>query len=147
MENIYPVITLYQPWATWIMREWKTIETRTHNRFRCLKNKTILIHSGLATDIQALKSNPYLTRAQLRQDPDEMINGFILGSAFVKDFRILTPGPDEVMSLIECQTPRYGLILENIQKWPEPIAETGQIGVWYYDLEAKIRVKKPIIED
>lgn len=53
---IYPVITLYQPWATWIMRGWKTIETRTHNRFACLDHKTILIHAGKITDLFADKT-------------------------------------------------------------------------------------------
>lgn len=76
---IYPSITLTQPWATWIIRGWKTIETRTHNRFACLDKKTILIHAGMTTDKSAA-NNPYLTKDQLMYNPDEMVNGFILGN-------------------------------------------------------------------
>src|SRR5689334_13020773 len=88
IKMIYPVITLYQPWATWIMRGWKTIETRTHNKFSRLEGKRILIHAGLTTDADAI-NNPYLTKQQLSFNPDEMINGVILGSVFVNDFRRL----------------------------------------------------------
>lgn len=84
-ENIYPVITLYQPWATWIVRGWKTIETRTHNKFACLIGKTILIHAGQKTDASAI-NNPYLTKEQLLYNPDEVINGYILCSTHVKSF-------------------------------------------------------------
>lgn len=55
--EIYPVITLYQPWATWIMRELKTIESRTHARFNSLLYKTILIHAGQTTDKTAIGRN------------------------------------------------------------------------------------------
>lgn len=144
MEKIYPVITLYQPWATWIMRGWKTIETRTHNRFACLKGKEILIHSGKTTDATAINT-PYLTKEQLLYNPDEMINGFILGSAFVKDFRLLTP-QDAPAALIECETKRWGLLLEKITIWDYAIPEKGEMGIWYYDAETCMKVKKEQIE-
>lgn len=107
MNNILPVITLYQPWATWIMRGWKTIETRTHNRFACLEDKTILIHAGLKTDAEAF-NNPYLTKEQRLLNPDEMINGFILGSALVTAHLHCIMN-DSKRALIECQTSRRGL--------------------------------------
>jgi len=47
---IYPVITIKQPWASRIARAQKTIETRTHSRFKRLKGKTILIHVGAGID-------------------------------------------------------------------------------------------------
>ena len=140
MENIYPVITLYQPWATWIMREWKTIETRTHKRFACLKNKTILIHAGQKTDAAAI-NNPYLTKAQLLQNPDEMVNGYILGSAFVSEFSKLSEADSE-KSLIECITVRYGLHLVQVEKFEVPIPVKGEMGIWYYDLSKREKVKK-----
>lgn len=73
--NIFDV--LFQPWASWIMKEWETIETRTHNRFASLKGKTILIHAGKTTDYSAFK-NAYLPEVE----NEKMINGFILGSVF-----------------------------------------------------------------
>jgi hypothetical protein len=140
-DNTYPVITLYQPWATWIMRGWKTIETRTHNRFACLEGQTILIHAGQKTDETAAR-NPYLTQHQILLNPDEMVNGFILGSVFVGDFRLCTHN-DEQKALIECETKRYGLFLEKITPFKTPIPQMGQLGIWYFDMDEEIKVKKP----
>lgn len=149
MENklqkteIYPCITLYQPWATWIMRGWKTIETRTHNKFKSLIGKEILIHAGNKTDGSDLTTkNKYLTPLQIAWRPDEMVNGYILGSAYVKDFRLLHPA-DAKEALIECFTIRYGLFLTKIREFDEPILCKGEMGIWYYDFENKHKVKKP----
>src|SRR3972149_4902156 len=40
------VITFYQPWATMILDGVKTIETRTHDRFKNLQGHRIGIHAG-----------------------------------------------------------------------------------------------------
>ena len=144
MSNILPVITLYQPWATWIMRGWKTIETRTHPRFACLLGKRVLIHSGMKTDTHPLTvNNRYLTRDQILFKPDEMINGYILGSAMVNDFRKLT-GNASSRALIDCERDeRWGLFLEKVSRWEEPVPVKGELGIWYFDIENKIKVKKP----
>lgn len=142
-SKILPVITLYQPWATWIMREWKTIETRIHNRFSSLNGKTILIHAGQRTDDSSLAiRNPYLTKEQILFNPDEVVNGFILGSAFVYDFMALTDH-DSQKALIDCGTvDRYGLFLDQINKFQNTIPVKGEMGIWYYDIENKEKVKK-----
>jgi hypothetical protein len=140
MERILPVITLYQPWATWIMRGWKTIETRTHNRFKSLEGKRILIHASKSTDANAI-DNPYLTKEQLFYNPDEIVNGFILGSALVSDFRLLNSNAAQ-RALIECDTKRFGLFLEKIDRFETPIRENGEMGIWYFDLDKKQKVKK-----
>lgn len=123
---IYPVITLYQPWATWIMREWKTIETRTHNKFACLNAKRILIHAGLTTDGSNFTvCNPYLTKEQILYEPDEIINGVILGSVFVYGVGNLN-GSHSKAALIDCgETERFGLLLSSVNKFKEPIPEKG----------------------
>ena len=43
-------ITLWQPWATFVAMRWKTIETRTHARFKGLVGQRIAIHAGLKVD-------------------------------------------------------------------------------------------------
>lgn len=143
MDNIYPVITLYQPWATWIMREWKTIETRTHPRFSSLQHKTILIHAGMKTDDSDYSvKNPYLSKEQISQNPDEMVNGFILGSVFVSGFNSLYESHSKA-SLIDCKdTQRWGLFLENIKKFDNPIPCKGEMGIWYFDMKKSEKVKK-----
>jgi hypothetical protein len=140
---IYPVITLYQPWATWIMRGWKTIETRTHNRFACLEDQRILIHAGLTNDPTAINAfyHGYLTKEQLLFNPDEMINGFILGSVFVSA-HLPCRENDAKRALIECKTERFGLFLHEIDRFKIPIPEKGEMGIWYYDMENLIKIKK-----
>lgn len=141
MNSIYPVITLYQPWATWIIRGWKKIETRTHSRFSSLKGKTILIHAGQKTDEAAI-INPYLTREQIMLNPDEVVNGYLLGFAFVHDFKKLNDSHSKD-SLIECRTDRYGLFLREIKPISPIIPAKGEMGIWYYDIERKQKANKP----
>jgi hypothetical protein len=140
-QTIFPVITLYQPWATWIIRGWKEIETRLHARFKSLNGKTILIHAGQKTDVQAAKT-PYLTKEQILFQPDEVINGYILGSAFVHATRPLTVA-DGPRALIECESmQRYGLELSKVKKFDNPIAVNGDMGIWYFDLKTMQKVRK-----
>lgn len=145
-QQIFPVITLYQPWATWIMRGWKLIETRTHDRFKSLIHKTILIHAGLTTDSSSLViENPYLSLQQILYNPDEVINGYILGSAYVEDFDIIQPHESKD-ALIDCvNTKRYGLYLSNINKFKIPIKIKGEIGIWYFDMNTKQKVRKKTV--
>lgn len=142
--DIYPVITLYQPWATWIMRLWKSIETREHARFASLSGKTILIHAGKRTDGSHLtKENPYLSKSQIIHNPDEIINGYILGSAFVQKVGWLNESHSK-LSLIDCKsTRRFGLFLEDIKPFDKPIPCQGEMGIWYYDLTNKDKVRRP----
>ena len=135
---IYPVITLYQPWATWIMKEWKTIETRTHDRFASLIHRTVLIHAGLRTE--RFINNPFLTEEQMFIDSKELVNGAILGSVYVYACGWLCGDNYENKSaLIEC-TDRYGLFLEDIKKFDSPIFCKGSMGIWYFDTDKMKKV-------
>lgn len=139
--NILPVITLYQPWATWIIRGWKTIETRTHDRFKGLVGKDILIHAGKRTDETAI-NNRFLSKSQILHNPDEIVNGAIIGKAHVYQSRELGY-LDERAALIECMyTKRFGLFLARIEKLEEPIYVKGEMGIWYFDLLNKQKVLK-----
>lgn len=142
--KILPAITLYQPWATWIMRGWKTIETREHPRFACLNDKVLLIHAGQKTDGSDLTTkNPYLTKEQILHNPDEVVNGYILGSVHVNRFDSLTEEHSKD-SLIDCgNTIRWGLFLDSVKIFKEPILCKGEMGIWYYDIENMVKVKKP----
>lgn len=139
--DIFPVITLYQPWATWIMRGWKTIETRTHNRFACLNHKVVLIHAGMTTDAAAI-NNPFLSKEQLMYDPDEMINGFILGSVYVDATGLLCGDDYENKGALIDTRDRFGLFLEKIKKFTDPIPVKGEMGIWYYDMLNGRKVRK-----
>lgn len=141
--KIFPVITLYQPWATWVMRGWKDIETRTHGRFISLVGREVLIHAGMKTDGSdyALK-NPYLTKEQILFEPDEMINGHILGKVKVGRFQLLNDSHSK-RALINCHdTKRYGLFLSEVEKFETTIPEKGEMGIWYYDLANRRKATK-----
>jgi hypothetical protein len=123
------------------MREWKTIETRTHNRFASLLHRTILIHAGLRTDPWV--NNPFITEEQMFIDLKELVNGAILGSAYVDACGWLCGDNYENKSaFIEC-TDRYGLFLTNVKKFDTPKICKGSMGIWYYDMDNLIKVKKP----
>lgn len=141
--NILPVITLYQPWATWIIRGWKTIETRTHDRFKSLEDKVILIHAGQKTD-ETAALNPYLTKQQIFHNPDEIVNGYILGSVHVNAFGKLNATHSKP-SLIDCaNTERWGLFLDSVYNFNKSIIPVkGEMGIWYFDLDKMEKVKKP----
>jgi hypothetical protein len=140
-STIRPVITLYQPWASWIMRGWKIIETRTHDRFKSLAGKRILIHAGKKTDETAV-NNPYLSKEQILYKPDEIINGAILGECLVQHFQKLDASHSK-HSLIDCgSVERWGLFLNEIMMLEKPIEVAGEMGIWYFDLETKQKVKK-----
>lgn len=126
------------------MRGWKTIETRTHERFAGLNKSTILIHAGMEVDGSTLVTqNPYLTRSQVVQDPDEVVSGYILGSAFVWNFRGLRES-DSPQALIDCaDINRFGLFLRDVKKFDEPIRQRGDRGIWYFDLKKMEKVRKP----
>lgn len=132
-SNIYPVITLYQPWASFIIEGYKTIETRLHDRFKNLKGHNILIHAGkkFDKDHYSIESKSYYDY------------GCILGKVYVYDFQALDE-KHSLDALIDCENvKRYGLFLKNIEKFDEPIYNVkGSMGIWYYDLENRIKVKK-----
>jgi len=128
-----PAITLWQPWASWIAVGLKTIETRGHQRFRCLVGQVIAIHAGLRWDGHA-----YATAAAYRpvsaltvQEPE---HGSVVALARVGGFRELDAA-DAPAALCPCGPGRYGLILEHVERLavPQP-ARSGQ-GIWRWQVD------------
>lgn len=140
-EQIFPVITLYQPWASWIIGGWKTIETRTHDRFACLLGKTILIHAGQTYDEQAIKSQ-YVGSAAFASSFG-CPTGCILGSALVDHIGPLD-GRHSQDAMIDCEsTLRFGLFLTEVHEFDNPIFVKGSMGIWYFDMNTNRKVSKP----
>ncbi len=139
-EELYPVITLWQPWASWIAEGWKTIETREHSRFSSLEGRRILIHAGQRLDTSRLVAEAeynYLTEEQRYQTRAfKSIRGVILCSAYV-DWHIRCKPEDARQALIECETKRWGLLLSSIEKITPPIKAKGGRGIWYYPSPSK----------
>jgi hypothetical protein len=136
IENI-PIISLWQPWCFWVDMEWKTIETRLHNKFKSLEGKTIGIHSAQKWDKNWEKlAGQYLTANQWQFTKDwerhkELLKvGQLLCTVFVKEHRFLTLD-DSAKALIDCKdTLRVGLILGDRNR-VDNIYVKGKQGIFY----------------
>lgn len=129
-------ITLHQPWASWIALGWKTIETRTHNRFARLVGKRIGIHAGKTWDRLAyIKAADFITHEQVLQSEElRTVHGGILCTALVKEARPLT-AKDSKASLCHAEG-LFGLVLEDVQHpiLGHPIPAKGKQGIWSFNL-------------
>lgn len=137
MEKI-PVISMWQPWCFFVLFQWKTIETRTHNRFKKLLGQTIGIHAALKWDYNWEKlAGEFLETWQINYIKRwEKITdiGEIICTAKIKETKLLT-AIDSTNSLIDCSnTQRYGLILESINKINTSILIQGKQGIWYHKI-------------
>jgi len=130
-----PIISLWMPWANWVVLGWKGIETRLHKRFYSLVGKEIGIHASQKWDDTALEAaKPYLwpphweaTHSFLR------IGGALIGTVCVVDARELT-SEDSKRALIDCgSVKRHGLYLA-YPKSIEAIPMRGKQGIWYADI-------------
>lgn len=141
-DELLRVISLWQPWAQWVMLGWKTIETRLHNRFRGLVGQRIGIHAANVWDVKSMMAaRDYLTPEQVAETaawllPDaKRAGGRLLGTVAVSEHRLLEPA-DSAAALIECNTFRYGLMLYSPKPLPVPIKMGGHQGIWRYKLAA-----------
>lgn len=132
-------LSLWRPWADWVMLGWKTIETRTHQRFRCLgvAPTTLAIHAAAKWDATAIDAaRRWLTDEQIKFT-ETVIRGRpvagIIGTVEVMAFGLLDAG-DEAGALIECSTTRFGLWLTNPRPLLPPIPAIGRQGLFWVTL-------------
>lgn len=130
------VITLLEPWASFILWGWKKIETRTHDRFRNLNGQRIAIHAALTFD-NVSDYSAYLDVNQKRFLKGIFETGYfgesrgkILCTVQVYDYKLLWNLHSQP-ALIDCErTKRYGLFLRNITKIQNPIPTKGHQGIF-----------------
>jgi hypothetical protein len=127
------VISLWQPWASWVAWGWKTIETRTHNKFRNLAGKRIAIHAAKRWDEDWHKlAHKFLSESQVEHtlSARPLPFGEIICTVFVTEFIPLN-GHHSKSSLIDCEhTERFGLVLGPDIQNLRPIPELGRQGIW-----------------
>jgi len=129
------IITLWQPWAWFIAMGWKTIETRTHDRFGSLLGQRIGIHAGMKWDDEWVSATyDYLSMENLIRTKNSIrVHGAIICTAFVEGYGKLYE-KDSEQALIDCEyTTRYGLFLSDIKRM-ESIAVKGKQGIWEYNV-------------
>ena len=132
-DSSIPIISLWMPWANWVMLGWKIIETRRHRRFAGLAGKRIGIHATAKWDYGAIDAaRPYLTEQRIFDSYSFFkIGGAILGTVQAAEHRRLD-GKDSRHALIDCETvERHGLILLE-PRIIEAIPARGKQGIWYW---------------
>ncbi len=132
------IITMWQPWASFVLYGWKKIETRTHNRFATLSSTRIGIHAGLHFDQDwkmAVRKHLSYDRLEIMMNMMDNIKeakGNILCTAYVSDVGLLNRTHSK-SALIDCSRyNRYGLVLRDIIELTPPIPATGKQGIWIY---------------
>lgn len=132
--NYLEVISLWQPWATWVLWGWKIIETRTHPRFAGLCGKRIGIHAAKRWDDNAFTlAAPYLSSQQIAKTlVFQHAKGELICTAYVTRYSSRLVRTDEKDALIECQTRhRTGIWLDRLAPFSPPIPMIGRQGIWH----------------
>lgn len=135
------IISLWRPWGLAVILGLKPIETRRHNRFRCLVGQRIGIHNTQKWD-----RNAQLTMAPYCDDIDADLlfekvfhpPMAIIGTVYVAGFRdlaIYPNGKDERAALCRITYNRYGLLLTEPRKLARPIPTPGRQGIWEYEVK------------
>jgi hypothetical protein len=126
-------ITLYQPWATWIMLGWKTIETRTRDRFKSLKGQRIAIHAGKYFDVTAVESlekSGFKAKFDADFKKPEIIMSAVLCTAFVYEVGWLRADNSE-NAMIDCGgLDKFGLFLNDVKILKNPLHYKGSQGIF-----------------
>lgn len=132
-------ITLWQPWACWISHGYKTIETRTHDRFKNLKGQRIAIHASKKFDKDYKSSFKWLFKKDrpikiLAVSMDAYFGGHIVCTAFVEDVGWLNRLHSKY-ALIDCtNTKRFGLFLTDVVRLEKPIPCKGRQGIFNVEI-------------
>jgi hypothetical protein len=140
-----PIISLWLPWAAWVVLGWKTIETRKHTRFKKLKGFRIGIHAANKWDKTALPAAyNYLTNEQIELTRTGLfmhlpLGGKLIGSVLVKEEGMLNANHSAgaLFDLGAVDKPRHGLFLTDPKKLVTPIPMKGFQGLWYAKVQGE----------
>lgn len=136
MATPMPALTIWQPWATFIFLALKTIETRTHDRYRGLVGKRIAIHAGRTWDGSAMNRARHALRAQTRAMPAGVETlaraqaGHVICTVKVAAHKRCRAS-DRDVALCECEG-LYGLVLDELRTLDHAIPAKGKQGVWAF---------------
>lgn len=126
------VLTIQEPYATFIMKGFKKIETRS---FKTNYRGEIYIHAGLSNNFLNKISDSYI----LSLFDKSMLNyGKIICKAKLTDCIYMTKEYIEDLKsknnkefiLGDYKVGRYAWILENVEELKEKIPVKGRLGIW-----------------
>lgn len=132
-------ISLCQPWGDWIIYGPKSIETRTHQRFRGLLGQTIAIHSGRLIHEPAWEwARPYWNFHPCVPTH----NPGIIGTVYVAEARWLTDA-DSPAALLPAEG-LFGLVLTQRRALPHCVECRGRQGIWTLPPEVEAAVRRQV---
>ena len=128
------VISLWQPWATWIAAGLKTIETRRHNRLAGLVGQRIGIHAAVTYDEGAWTvAGRYIGARERRIASSlEYPRGAVVCTGYCCGARLLgSRSYDSYGALCDCDGRElYGLFLADVEPVLPPLPARGHRGIW-----------------
>jgi hypothetical protein len=135
-------ISLHKPWCYFVALGWKTIETRTHQRFKSLVGQHIGIHAAAHWDKnwKSLAGAFMLPSAIEETECWEraIMPSSIICTTYVMEHRVLGGVRDSVRSMIDCtNTQRYGLDLGPPRMVPnrDCFKCKGHQGIFYREVD------------
>jgi hypothetical protein len=136
-------LTLWQPWASLVRPDTKTIESRS---WATLYRGPLLIHAAVRWDnlirAEVARARRHLHGLGLPPLPDDLPTGAVVAIAILADCWAMDQAPDPVNEIFGCYGPdRFGWILEDIRVLPRPIPWSGSQGLWSVPLELEARVR------
>jgi len=150
-------ITIREPYATLVAIEAKKIETRSWKAPDWLIGQRIAIHAakGLTENEwsiakcspgfpEALKDSPWFWDSALPKFAFPETRGKVIATAVLADCLVFTPfNVSKIVAEFGAGVPelrfgdftpgRYGWLLRDVQRLPEPIPARGELGIWTWD--------------
>lgn len=132
-----PVLSLHQPWATWIARARKTIETRPHARYRGLLGRQISIHAAMRLERAAwVIAAPYQPIGWEGHPAEfgtpQMPAGALVATAVISGVRPMTT-MDCYDALCDWSPGRWAYVFCDVRPLRDPIYLRGHQGIWYME--------------
>jgi hypothetical protein len=130
-------ITVYRPWSSFIVFRLKSIETRTHDRFRSLIGERIAIHAGKTWDREFVDLLPekllYSPAVIEALKHAKETRGCVIGTAYVNSARWLTHSDNKAAMCPAAG--RFGMSLGRVERLREPVPAKGHQGIWTWKPE------------
>ena len=129
-------LSIQEPFATWIAKGYKRIETRGYSAWKKYIGKEVYIHASS-------KFWKDLTEEQKKfmlQYPEKYKPGYIIAKGILKESL-----PYKELSLTGQERQlgfygegRWGWCFENVKLLDEPIKASGQLGFWKFEIEEEV---------
>ena len=132
-------ITLWGPYGSLVAHQFKPIETRTHDRFKTLRGERVAVHQGLscAPLARVIRMAEFVGASQaatwLRNHPSGWPRGCVVATAFVASVGWLDGTIEDNIAACVPTDGLFGLRLDHIRIYEEPIRVRGHQGVWEWD--------------